>query len=597
MTRTLKARKPGGALRLRIGVVTALALLAALVAGPAGSSSATPLAAGENAVTHWSGVAEGAIAAGRPPGSSSVLAGMVHGAMYDAVAAVEGGLVPFATAVASPAGASADAAVAEAARVVLVARVPAQAATVQAAYDAYMLTIPDGSAKDAGKAAGAAAAAGMLARRAGDGFDNTVPYVQRTPGPGVFEPIAPTTPADVKLGQVRPFTYDSSSAFRPGPPLALTTKRYGRDVNEVQAYGGAASTVRTPAQTETARFFADQTFVQYSRALRGLAEARGLDLRESARLLGYAHVAIADTMIACWEAKYYYSFWRPNHAIQRADTDGNPATSPEAGWLPLMVGNHPEYPSGHACFTAAVTESLRWYFGTKQVGLAVTSITTGTTRSYASLGDLVADVEDARVWGGLHFRTTMTDSAAHFPRIARGIGRDHFLLPVKPGAKATLPTLGPAVPAAIAVPAGHKAYLDGHAVGVQIYRCNAVADGYRWDFVAPRANLYGANGKLLTTHYAGPTWEAKDGSTVVGSVVDRANVDATAIPWLLLKAVSTAAGPDGDRLTATTYIQRIATTGGLAPAASTCDAGTAGEIAEVPYTADYVFWKKTFSAS
>jgi hypothetical protein len=149
----------------------------------------------------------------------------------------------------------------------------------------------------------------------------------------------------------------------------------------------------------------------------------------------------------------------------------------------------------------------------------------------------------------------------------------------------------PTVPSAIAVPDGHKLFLVGQAVGVQIYSCNATSSGYSWGFVAPRANLYGKNGKLVTTHFAGPTWQAKDGSAVVGRVVDRVTVDATAIPWLLLSSASTAAGPDGDRLTGTTHIQRIATTGGLAPAAAACNAQTAGETAEVPYTADYYFWK------
>jgi hypothetical protein len=129
--------------------------------------------------------------------------------MYDAVAAVEGGLAPFATSVTAPPDASADAAVAQAARDVLVARVPLQATNVQAAYDAFMTLIPDEPAKDGGKTVGAAAAAGMLAMRTGDHFDDVVPYVQPTPGPGVFEPIAPTTPVDVKLGRVRPFTYGS----------------------------------------------------------------------------------------------------------------------------------------------------------------------------------------------------------------------------------------------------------------------------------------------------------------------------------------------------------------------------------------------------
>lgn len=149
----------------------------------------------------------------------------------------------------------------------------------------------------------------------------------------------------------------------------------------------------------------------------------------------------------------------------------------------------------------------------------------------------------------------------------------------------------PVVPAKIAVPAGHKLYLVAHAVGVQIYRCTATPSGSGWVFVAPRADLYGDNGKLVTTHFGGPTWRARGGSEVVGRRVDGETVDPTAIPWLLLSAASTSSGPDGDRLAATTYIQRIATTGGLTPPAVDCNAATAGTVNEVPYTADYTFWK------
>ena len=429
--------------RMRAGawVAALLALVAVLAVAPAGTSAAP----GENAVIHWSGVAASAIAAPppgapgpRPPASSSVLGGMVYGAMYDAVAAVEGGLEPFATGVTAPPGASADAAVAQAARDVLVVRVPGQAVTVQGAYDAYMASIPNGPAKDGGKAVGAAAAAGMLAMRTGDHFDDVVPYVQPPTGPGVFEPIAPTPPVDTKLPLVRPFTFDSQSKYRPRGPLELTSKRYARDVAEVQAYGRANSAVRTPAQTETVRFFTESPFVQFNRTLRELAIARGLDLRESARLLGYVNVATADTMIACWEAKYYYYFWRPNHAIDRADTDGNPATSPDStAWLPLIVGNHPEYPSGHACGTGALTESLRNYFGTKRVKLVMSSTAAGAgpPRTYENLDELVKDVENARVWGGLHYRSTMTKTAKHFPRIARDVGRHNFLADANRGGK------------------------------------------------------------------------------------------------------------------------------------------------------------------
>lgn len=150
-------------------------------------------------------------------------------------------------------------------------------------------------------------------------------------------------------------------------------------------------------------------------------------------------------------------------------------------------------------------------------------------------------------------------------------------------------TPGPDVPTTIEVPAGHKVFLVGHAVGVQIYSCDPTAG---WALVAPRANLYDDRGNLVATHFAGPSWQAKDGSTVVGTVEKRAPVPDS-IPWLRLAATSTTVGPDGNRLTDTRYIQRVATTGGVAPAATECTTGTAGNRAEVPYTADYYFWKAT----
>jgi FtsP/CotA-like multicopper oxidase with cupredoxin domain len=144
----------------------------------------------------------------------------------------------------------------------------------------------------------------------------------------------------------------------------------------------------------------------------------------------------------------------------------------------------------------------------------------------------------------------------------------------------------PVVPDGIQPSAGNKPFLVGHAVGVQIYTCNGVA----WSFVAPRANLFADNGQLIVTHFAGPSWQARDGSTVVGTLVNRATVDSTAIQWLLLSA-SPAPDSKPGRLDRTTFIQRVNTTGGLAPPASECTAATAGTQAEVPYTADYYFWK------
>ena len=150
----------------------------------------------------------------------------------------------------------------------------------------------------------------------------------------------------------------------------------------------------------------------------------------------------------------------------------------------------------------------------------------------------------------------------------------------------------PTVPSQIQVGAGHKLFLVGHAVGVQIYPCNATAGGYAWGATTPRAKLYGDNGRFIVSHYGGPTWEARDGSAVVGQRVDGVTVDPTAIPWLLLSATRASTSAPFGMLAGTTFIQRVATVGGLAPAAAQCNATTVGTRREVPYTADYYFWKR-----
>jgi hypothetical protein len=155
----------------------------------------------------------------------------------------------------------------------------------------------------------------------------------------------------------------------------------------------------------------------------------------------------------------------------------------------------------------------------------------------------------------------------------------------------------PAVPTEIAVVDGHKLFLVAHAVGVQIHECIPNGSGYRWRFIGPRANLYDDHGMLLATHSSGPSWQARDGSKVTATVdgTGSVTVDPGAIPWLRLRVTSASAGPDGDRLAATKFIQRIRTMGGLAPAAASCNSETLGDAAEVAYTADYTFWKTTGS--
>ncbi len=410
-----------------VAVVAALVAATTVAAGGGNRAQAVDTPSEANAVTDWSLVAQNAISAGRPPASSEVLNGLVHATMYDAVVAVEGRYEPFAVSIRRSGPTSADAAVAAAARGVLVMRVPGQAPTVEGEYTAFINGIPDGARKTNGIRLGRAIAGAYLALRSDDGFDNVVPWVQPTPGPGVFEPIpAGSTPVDVKLKQVRPLSFDDPARFRPNGPDSLTSAGYTADFNDVRDLGRIDSTIRTPLQTEIARFWSEQTMVQWNRTLRELALDRGLNALESARMMAMAHVSAADSLVGCWEAKYYYNFWRPQHAIQRADSDENPATIQDTTWTHLLNGNHPEYPSGHTCFTSGITNALADYFHTDRVPLAISSTVTGTTRDFARLRDVRREVGRARVYGGLHFTESLQDGELLGERTTRYVLHNNF---------------------------------------------------------------------------------------------------------------------------------------------------------------------------
>jgi hypothetical protein len=395
-------------------------------------SPATPVTIG-NAVTDWNEVAQNAIVVGRPLGSSAVLEGIVQVAIYDATVATEGGSEPFIASPTVPHPVSTAAAIAKAACEVLLARVPGQATSVADRYDRYMAAIPDGPEKINGIAVGEQVADAILAWRAGDGLDDSVPYVQPPPGPGVFEPIfVGSTPVDVKLTRVRPLTLTANDQFRPDGPSPLASAEYAEDFNEVKAYGRANSTVRTPEQTDIALFWSDNTAVQWPRAVRALAVDKGLDLAETARLLTLMHVAVADSILACFDAKYHYLFWRPIHAIPRADTDGNPATEPDSSWTPLLYPNHPnhpEYPGAHGCWTTAVTETMAAFFGTDKVAFSVQSTVAAVeqkTRYYERFSDAAKEVYDARTWAGLHFRNSSMEGAWIGKKVARYVVTNFF---------------------------------------------------------------------------------------------------------------------------------------------------------------------------
>ena len=406
-------------------------VFALVSAGAASSSShrarAERPASDPNAVLYWSQVAESTISVGRPPASSEVLNGLVHAAIYDATISVKGEYEPFAVSIRRAGPTSVDAAIAAAARGVLVVRVPGQASAVESAYASFLAGIPDGARKTNGIRLGRAVAGAYVALRSDDGFDNVVQWVQPPPGPGVFEPIPPgSTPVDIKLKQVRPLAFDDPARFRPDGPNSLTSSAYTRDFNETKALGRVDSTERTPEQTQTVLFWTEQAMVLFNRNLRSLAVEHGLDTLETARMFAMVHVSAADSLVGCWEAKFHYNFWRPQHAIQRADTDGNPDTVQDPTWTHLVLGNHPEYPSGHACFTGAVTRALTAYFGTDRVPWSITSTVTNTTHFFDRLGQIRDEVTEARINGGLHFRKSMDDGDDLARRTTRFVLRHNF---------------------------------------------------------------------------------------------------------------------------------------------------------------------------
>lgn len=380
----------------------------------------------QNAVTYWSAVAERTITSNRSPASSEVLLGIVHAAMYDAVVAVDGRYRPMHASPPVDAPASAAAAAAAAAYQTLKALVPAQEPALADAYSTWASGIPDSEQKNHGVVVGQRVATGYVSWRKGDGFNDDAVYNQQAAAPGMWESTAPApaTPVDFKLGRVRPLVLDSASQFRPGGPPSLGSEAYQRDLVEVKRLGAKTSTLRTPLQTESAQFWSEHTGVQWSRTLRNLAIERNLDLVETARMLALTHVAAADAMIACFEAKYHYLRWRPVHAIQRSQLTGDAAA--EKDWQPLLNVNHPEYPSAHGCWTGAVVTALRAYFGTDDVPFTMESTVTKTSRRYARLSDALNEVVEARIVSGLHYRQSMMDGARLGEQVARYVADRKF---------------------------------------------------------------------------------------------------------------------------------------------------------------------------
>ena len=425
-----------------------IALLVALHPGPA-------YAAENDAVRVWNERAVIALTNGpaaatpgvqfTPPVAFIHLA-IVQGAVYDAVNAIKGGHDPYLKGLKAATSASKGAAASTAAHHVLIglivqapltATLTAEVKTaikdrLDAEYTSSLAEIPAGQAKDKGIDVGAAAAAAMLANRGGDGRFGAPGFpVPAVPGPGEWRPM-PVNDPNAWVRNVRPFTLPRPEYFHTsGPPLPLTSALYAAEFNEVKALGRATGSTRTEAQTSLAYWSAAHPVPMLYAAMRQVSASKGLTITEQARFYAMTSMSGADSLINCWAEKAHWSFWRPTTAIQLAATDGNGDTEADGAWTSLLpLPPYPDEPSGANCAYSGVMNSAKAFFGSDaaEFDIASTGIGagTGSTRHYSHFTDVISDMIEARIFGGLHFRRADVNGAILGQSVANFVDRNFF---------------------------------------------------------------------------------------------------------------------------------------------------------------------------
>jgi hypothetical protein len=394
-------------------------------------SKASPTLPPGNAVQQWNTIAEDTVvSSGAFQAEGFIYMGYVSAAVYDAAVSIEGGYEPYGSAIPADSGASTDAAVVEAAYRTLVYYFPSQTATLDFFHMGALALIPDGTKKTAGLAVGLAAATNIINLRVGDGrltpVAVTSPFSTLPPGPGVWRltPFAFAPPQTPWVGNVRPFVLQSPDQFLPDPPPSLQSYEWAEAFNQIKRYGETTSAARTTEQTAIAKFWSVSVVRQYNRAVRDIADGRGLGLLQTARLAAMVNTVGADALISCLFAKYLYLFWRPVTAIDptavTADgfgpipeyDDGNAATAEQLGWRPLLVTpNHPEYPAAHGAITSAMAEVFSSFLGTQRLNLDIRGFDAtkpagnlDAVRHFEMANDLRQEIIYARLWAGLHYR-------------------------------------------------------------------------------------------------------------------------------------------------------------------------------------------------
>jgi hypothetical protein len=384
-----------------------------------------PRSAGADVVTEWNQHTQDAINAENTDARLSQRSlAIVHAAIFDAVNGIERRFTPYHVDFAAPRGASPRAAAIEAAYIALVNLFPSQKATFDRARTASLAsTNGDGNKSiTRGIEWGQEVAEDILAWRSTDGFDIQVPPYLGSTAPGQWRPTPPDfRPAILpQVAHATPFAMTSPSQFRPAGPPALRSVQYTFDFNEVKAIGSRTSSTRNPEQTEIAKFWDDNAGVHWNLIAVSLAADGQTSLLENARLFVLLNIAMADATIAAWDAKFFYNFWRPVTAIRLADTDRNRSTSPDPTWLPLrsLTPAHSDYPSNHSAISGAAAAVLAAHFGDHVTFTSTSGTLPGVIRTHTSFSAAAEEVNDARVYNGIHFRTACSDGRAMGDTIA-----------------------------------------------------------------------------------------------------------------------------------------------------------------------------------
>jgi hypothetical protein len=420
-------------------------LVCAVLTAPIASPADQGHSPGGNPVLHWTNIAAEVLPKQPGPILDGRAFAILQAAVHDAVNGVERRYQPYTADLSAP-GASMEAAVATAARDVLIALSPDHRDRIEGAYTAALTAIPDGRAESSGVALGRRSAQANLDRRAGDGVP-VGPFPPRQgpitepvytpngrPGDYDFTPPFDRTPlGPVALltgwGRLQPFAVDGKKHHLAGPDR-LASERYAKDLNHLKSIGALDSTTRTAEQTAIARFWFECLDTWY-RIATSVLDQRRVDTWDSARILALMSFAIADTEIAVFEAKYRFRFWRPYTAIRRANEDGNRATDPDENWRPLLwtspetipprffIPPIPEYPSAAAALSASAAEVLIRNLGDEQSFMAISSTLPGVTRPFKRISQAARETGLSRVYGGIHFVHAVEDGV----RLGQSVGR------------------------------------------------------------------------------------------------------------------------------------------------------------------------------